>query len=104
MMRLIAFRNKRDSLKDGWFTFDAVLVCLMTFETWILAPMTMILDQSVGLTRLGILRVVRIFKVTRVARMAHLLPELQTITRGIFAATRAVASCVAFNGLIIYVV
>merc|ERR1719464_1602834 len=35
LVRLLAFKNKFNALKDPWWIFDASLVALMVWETWI---------------------------------------------------------------------
>merc|ERR1712178_260997 len=36
LVRFLSFSNKKDALQDGWFVFDASLVVLMVWETWVM--------------------------------------------------------------------
>jgi voltage-gated sodium channel len=109
IVRFLAFRRKKDCLKDWWFIFDAVLVMMMVSETFILTIVLTILDadsQSIGfLGNLSVLRLVRLVKLIRMARLARLLravPELVILLKGILAASRSVIMVFFLWSVIIY--
>merc|ERR1740123_1249566 len=107
-VRFIAFRRKRDGLRDKWFTFDFVLVFTMVLETWV---MTIVSIFSAGgangaLGNASILRVARLLRLSRMARMARLLramPELMILIKGMVAAMRSVFFTLFLLVIIMYV-
>merc|ERR1740123_1043794 len=107
-VRFIAFRRKRDGLRDKWFTFDFVLVFTMVLETWV---MTIVAIFSAGgangaLGNASILRVARLLRLSRMARMARLLramPELMILIKGMVAAMRSVFFTLFLLVIIMYV-
>merc|ERR1719379_1649492 len=89
--------------------FDAILVSMMVWETWLM-PLSESLMGISGPTGYGraanILRIFRVFRLMRAARMARLLkniPELMIMAKGIVAATRATASILALLAIVIYI-
>jgi len=96
VLRFLSFRNKRQSLKDGWFCLDSMLVAMMVFETWVMTIIYLIIGagtNSSGLGNASILRLLRLLRLTRMARLAKLLramPELMIIIKGMFIAARTV--------------
>jgi hypothetical protein len=107
LIRFLAFAKKSDCLGDGWFVFDATLVCLMVWETWI----EVALDYFFGLTTGGgqiasVLRIFRMLRLTRVARLARLfrnMPELLILIRGMAFALKSVMATLFLLLVIIYI-
>merc|ERR1719327_659826 len=92
----MAFRRKRDFVKDAWCVFDSVLVCTMVTETWVV-PGFMILSHSAGgsmhLKNVSIMRLARLLRLTRMSRMVRVfraMPELLILIKGMLASTRSV--------------
>lgn len=107
-VRFMAFRRKRDGLKDGWFVFDSALVGMMVMETWMLNLVFFILGggSSGSLGNASILRLVRLLRLTRMARMVRLLramPELMILVKGMSVATRVVFWTLCLLLIFIYV-
>lgn len=86
LIRFLAYRQKCQCLRDRWFVFDAMLVCLMVWETWIMP----FLGGLQGLGQLSILRLLRLLRITRMAKLMRAFPQLLMILKGITAAARAV--------------
>mmetsp|Transcript_109754 Transcript_109754/g.199844 ORF Transcript_109754/g.199844 Transcript_109754/m.199844 type:complete len:728 (-) Transcript_109754:68-2251(-) len=108
IVRFMAFKKKRNGLKDAWFVFDSSLVFMMVMETWVLTliiAMTSSSNTGFG-GNASILRLLRLLRLTRMARMARLLralPELMILVKGIAVATRSVLFTLLLLMLIIYV-
>lgn len=108
IIRFLAFRRKRDGLRDAWFVFDTMLVTTMIIETWI---MTLILalsgsGSSSNLGDTSMLRLLRLLRLTRMARMARLLrsmPELLILVKGMVAAFRSVFFTLCLLFIVLYV-
>jgi len=107
-IRFMAFKHKRNCMKEAWFVFDFILVLLMVLETWILT-LVVALAGGDGFAlggNLSMIRVVRIVKMLRVSRMARLLraiPEVVILVKGIGAASRSVIVFCTLWAMIIYV-
>merc|ERR1719443_903766 len=71
-VRFMAFKRKKDCLRDGWFVFDSVLVLEMFLETVVLSAVLLIMGANSGING-GILRLARLLRLSRMARMARLL-------------------------------
>jgi len=106
--RFGAFRKKWASLGDTWFLFDASLVSLMWFETWLMPFILYISGQDKGgegLKQMSILRMARMLRLTRLARITRLLravPEVMTLLKGIIAAMRSVFFTIVLLGCFLY--
>jgi len=103
-VRVMAFESKRHALKDRWLLFDAFLVVMMVFETWV-----MLLAFSVGstfstanLNVLAVFRVLRLLRVLRLARVLREMDELLVMVRAIAIAFRAISIVLVLLGLLIY--
>lgn len=108
MARFLAFKDKCDARRDNWFVFDAVLVSLMVWETWI-TPLVLLLVG--GHTQTGsmphaaalrIFRLFRLFRVFRAARVLHHMPELMILVRAMGMAIRSVGATLCLMLVIIY--
>jgi len=108
-IRFLAFRLKRDCMKDAWFLFDTSLVVLMVGETWLLPLVLVIVGQQQldhGVKGLTILRTVRMMRLTRLGRIARLLravPEVLTLLKGIVEAMRSVFFTLLLQFVLLYV-
>eukprot|EP00928_Gymnodinium_smaydae_P091146 TRINITY_DN74848_c0_g1_i1.p1 TRINITY_DN74848_c0_g1~~TRINITY_DN74848_c0_g1_i1.p1 ORF type:complete len:700 (-),score=101.70 TRINITY_DN74848_c0_g1_i1:68-2125(-) len=92
--RFAAFRRKRDCLRDRWLLFDGLLALLMMFETWlmpILVASNAVRAQDLA-NKFTALRMLRLLRLSRMARLLRAVPEVLTLLRGIYAATRSVFS------------
>jgi len=101
VVRFGAFRAKRDCLRDGWFKFDAALVLLIVLETWALPLMVVCLGLERSGMPTGPLRLLRLLRLSR-PRLMRSLPQLVTMVKGMFVASRAVASSLLMVIAMIY--
>eukprot|EP00928_Gymnodinium_smaydae_P072672 TRINITY_DN5599_c0_g2_i1.p1 TRINITY_DN5599_c0_g2~~TRINITY_DN5599_c0_g2_i1.p1 ORF type:complete len:714 (+),score=93.34 TRINITY_DN5599_c0_g2_i1:72-2213(+) len=105
IVRFAAFRRKMDSLRDGWFKFDTLLVLLMVMETCVI-PFVMPILSSANESNpppTGPLRLMRLLRLSRLVRLMRSLPELVIICKGMLVAFRAVSSSLLMVTLLIYV-
>jgi hypothetical protein len=102
-VRFIAFKNKRDCLKDGWFKFDATLVALYAFDPFFIGLLAFI--QGGGGLNLptAILRLFRLARLSRLVRMLRSLPELMVMIKGMVTASASVSYTLALLMIITYV-
>jgi hypothetical protein len=106
ILRFMAFENKIDCLRDGWFKFDSALVSLMVFETWLMPLAAEFLDSDGnggGFGGLSILRLLRLLRLTRMARLMRAFPELMIMIQGMVAAGRSVFSTLVLLLITLYV-
>jgi len=106
VVRFLAFKHKRNCLKDAWFVFDSFLVSLMVLETWCLSAILLLSGSSgsggVALPT-GPLRLLRLLRLSRLVRLLRSLPDLLTLVNGIFAASKAVTSSLVLIIVLNYV-
>lgn len=102
LVRFFAFKQKSSCLKDSWFKFDGSLVALMIVETWIL-PVVFGDEEQKGMGDASMLRFLRLLRVSRMARLMRSVPELVTLLKGMYAATRSVCSTLVLLILFTYV-
>jgi len=102
VVRFLAFEEKANCLKDGWFKFDAFLVFTMILDTWVLMPTLYMLGGGVKIPTQP-LRMLRLFKLTRMARLMKAFPELVTMIKGLVRSLRAISSSMILIGLMVYV-
>jgi len=111
LIRILAFKNKRDCVKDKSIIFDTVLLTGMIIETWVITVILLAMGSSsgsyaAGLGNFSILRMARLVKMLRMARMARLLrmvPELVVIVKSIGVAFRSVGFFLLLMVIILYV-
>jgi len=110
-VRFMAFKRKRDGLKDGWFKFDSALVFMMVVETWIFTMIELIQGWAGsgggGGSPLGgntaILRLFRLLRLSRLMRMLKSLPELMILIKGMVTAMKSVAYVGALLIILTYI-
>jgi len=93
LVRLCAFRQKAQCIRDLWFIFGTVLLVTMVLETWVLFIVSAVSHGGSGNLPTNLLRVVRLARLTRSIRIARFLrniPELAVILRGILVVMRTV--------------
>jgi len=109
LIRLFAYKHKRDCFKDLWFLRDALLAILLLLETWILTSVVYIFELDEIFRNMGdfmVLRIYRLGRLTRLARIAKVLkaiPELAILIKGLFVATRSVCFTFVLLIVVIYV-
>jgi len=103
LVRFLAFRRKRDCLKDFWFKFDTALVMMMVGETWVMLILFAIIGGTSGSVSIGPLRLLRLLRLARMTRLMRAMPELMTMVKGMRVASRAVTSSLLMLLLLVYV-
>eukprot|EP00928_Gymnodinium_smaydae_P034482 TRINITY_DN2441_c0_g1_i1.p1 TRINITY_DN2441_c0_g1~~TRINITY_DN2441_c0_g1_i1.p1 ORF type:complete len:665 (-),score=164.75 TRINITY_DN2441_c0_g1_i1:38-2032(-) len=105
-VRFMAFKWKRDCVRDGWFIFDSALVIMMILETWLVGSVVYFMNiDSEVMADASIFRLLRMLRLTRMARMVRLLrafPELLILVKGIAVAARSVFFTLVLLAIIIY--
>mmetsp|Transcript_43539 Transcript_43539/g.72318 ORF Transcript_43539/g.72318 Transcript_43539/m.72318 type:complete len:655 (-) Transcript_43539:128-2092(-) len=48
LIRFMAFKNKRDCLRDAWFVFDSCLVLMLVLDTWVMSAVLIITNKGSG--------------------------------------------------------
>jgi voltage-gated sodium channel len=107
-IRIMAYKKRRQALKDPMFVFDLFMVSLMVWDTWIKTLLYSLLgDDSFTYGRAAtIFRIFRIARLTRVARTGKLLrgaPELMILAKAMVLALRSVVAILVMLILVIYV-
>eukprot|EP00419_Tripos_fusus_P033003 CAMPEP_0172782974 /NCGR_PEP_ID=MMETSP1074-20121228/204201_1 /TAXON_ID=2916 /ORGANISM="Ceratium fusus, Strain PA161109" /LENGTH=528 /DNA_ID=CAMNT_0013619961 /DNA_START=40 /DNA_END=1624 /DNA_ORIENTATION=- len=64
IIRFLAFRRKRDGLRDFWFVFDSLLVWTMILETWLMSAVFLAAfgNSSGGMGNASVLRMARLLR------------------------------------------
>eukprot|EP00443_Scrippsiella_acuminata_P021884 CAMPEP_0115186196 /NCGR_PEP_ID=MMETSP0270-20121206/9859_1 /TAXON_ID=71861 /ORGANISM="Scrippsiella trochoidea, Strain CCMP3099" /LENGTH=725 /DNA_ID=CAMNT_0002599317 /DNA_START=57 /DNA_END=2234 /DNA_ORIENTATION=- len=105
LIRFGAFRRKLDCFHDFWFNFDAVMLAMIIFETWVVLLFMAFSwqgDQD-GLSLLRLVRLMRLFRIAKVSRVVLAMPELVVLINGLKMGCRAVTASLSLIGIIIYV-
>lgn len=102
-IRFMAFKRKRDCMKDGWFVFDSSLVGLYAFDPFVIGLITAINGGSGLNLPTAVLRLFRLARLSRLVRMLRSLPELMIMIKGMFSATASVGYTLGLLMLITYV-
>merc|ERR1719329_994103 len=106
LAQILAFRCKRDFLRDMAFVFDALLVLLVVAETWLIP-----LVHAANGSRSGegsnmrialVFRLLRFLKVLRLGKVLRQLPELLIIVRGVLMAYKAISFTILLLAMIVY--
>lgn len=104
LVRFLAFRNKCDSMRDGWFRFDTFLVATMVLDTWVIMVILKTVAGGTGQVNIPVqpLRMLRLFKLTRMARLMKAFPELVIMVKGLVRSLRAISSSGILIMLMLY--
>lgn len=105
-VRYMAFKRKRNGLKDTWFMFDSALVFMMVTETWILTAIILIAGGSGlggALGNAAVLRLLRLLRLSRLAKMLRSMPELMILIKGMVAASRSLFFTMCLLFVLIYI-
>eukprot|EP00747_Dinoflagellata_sp_TGD_P102020 gnl/TRDRNA2_/TRDRNA2_168530_c1_seq2.p1 gnl/TRDRNA2_/TRDRNA2_168530_c1~~gnl/TRDRNA2_/TRDRNA2_168530_c1_seq2.p1 ORF type:complete len:633 (+),score=147.26 gnl/TRDRNA2_/TRDRNA2_168530_c1_seq2:94-1992(+) len=99
VVRILAYNKKYRFFTDPsmwkWNLFDFVLVCVMVFETWVLAYI-----MQMKLDSLSVFSILRLARLLRLSRLFRLVPELGMMATSLLAAVRSVSStCVLAIGV-----
>eukprot|EP00927_Polykrikos_kofoidii_P022264 TRINITY_DN20825_c0_g1_i1.p1 TRINITY_DN20825_c0_g1~~TRINITY_DN20825_c0_g1_i1.p1 ORF type:complete len:730 (-),score=112.16 TRINITY_DN20825_c0_g1_i1:23-2212(-) len=106
LIRFIALRVKKSAVFDKWFLFDAVLVLLMIFETWLFPIIQLMLAGNVSqqpFSNFMVLRLARLLRVTRMTRLVRAVPEIMTLLVGIVHAFKSVFVTLVLLMFFVYV-
>jgi len=103
LMRFLAFERKRNCLVDSWFKFDSALVLIMVVETWVMQLVMHFIGGGGLNLPTGPLKLLRLLRLARVARAIRALPELVTLIKGMYVASRAVGTSMLLLIVLIYV-
>eukprot|EP00929_Paragymnodinium_shiwhaense_P112029 TRINITY_DN80280_c0_g1_i1.p1 TRINITY_DN80280_c0_g1~~TRINITY_DN80280_c0_g1_i1.p1 ORF type:complete len:492 (-),score=68.35 TRINITY_DN80280_c0_g1_i1:255-1730(-) len=101
LVRFMAFKDKRNGLKDAWFVFDSILVFMMVMETWVFVLIAG--DGPSPLGNASILRLLRLLRLSRLVRMLRSLPELMILIKGMVTAMKSVVYVMALLVIVTYV-
>lgn len=102
-IRFLAFRRKRDCVKDAWFVFDSFLVALYALDPFIIALVGKATGGSGTLPGGTLPRLLRLARLTRLVRMFRALPELMIMIRGIYTAAASVSYTLGLLFVVTYV-
>jgi len=87
MIRFLAFEQKRNCFRSGWFVFDTVLVFFMVTETWVFIFFS---ENPFG-DNTAILRLFRLLRLTRLMKMFKSMPQLMILIKGMMTAMLSVS-------------
>lgn len=102
-IRFASFKEKCKCLYDGWFKFDSFLVMLMISETWITPSLVLVFGIEVKSLPTEPLRLLRLLRLSRLIRLMRSFPELVTMIKGMWVASRAVCSSLLMILMLIYI-
>lgn len=102
-IRFMAFKRKRDGLKDGWFVFDSTLVSLYAFDPFALGIAAAAAGGGGVQLPTAVLRLFRLARLSRLVRMLRSLPELMIMIKGMMSAAASVGYTLALLMLATYV-
>jgi hypothetical protein len=97
LIRLGAFAVKSQWTKDPWMKFDALLVVIAIFDTWIIPAFAAILQVEKFNFRM-----VHFLRILRIVRLMRTMPESVTILKGLYGASRGVLSAFLMIFCLIY--
>jgi len=105
--RFGAYRKKVTAWQDWTFLFDASLVLLMVWETWVNVILKLLYAGEAGSDTFGTtalsFRALRVLRVIRTQRMVGLFPELFVVFKGLFLGMKALFATLCALAFIIYV-
>mmetsp|Transcript_66191 Transcript_66191/g.186386 ORF Transcript_66191/g.186386 Transcript_66191/m.186386 type:complete len:631 (-) Transcript_66191:241-2133(-) len=107
-VRFMSFKRKCNGLRDYWFIFDSILVCMMVLETWVMSIVLLATGTAGGggMGNASLLRMARLLRLSRMARMARLfraLPELLILIKGMASAMKSVFFTLCLMTILVYV-
>jgi len=102
-VRFMAFKNKLDCFKDGWFRFDTFLVILYAFDPFFVGMMAATSGQSAPDLPTSVLRLFRLARLSRLVRMLRSFPQLMTMIKGMATAAASVGYTLGLLIIITYV-
>jgi len=88
-VRFMAFEDKRECLRDGWFVFDGFLVFLMVSETWVLLVFAAATNTR-AVFPLGNAAVLRLLRLLRLSRLLRSVPQLRVLFRAMLTSVKSV--------------
>eukprot|EP00747_Dinoflagellata_sp_TGD_P135514 gnl/TRDRNA2_/TRDRNA2_175468_c5_seq1.p1 gnl/TRDRNA2_/TRDRNA2_175468_c5~~gnl/TRDRNA2_/TRDRNA2_175468_c5_seq1.p1 ORF type:complete len:762 (+),score=114.14 gnl/TRDRNA2_/TRDRNA2_175468_c5_seq1:82-2367(+) len=101
-VRFMAFKNKRDCLRDGWFTFDSTLVTLYAFDPFGIGIMVMVKGGGGLNLPTSILRLFRLARLTRLVRLLRSFPQLMVMIKGMVTAAASVGYTLGLLMMVTY--
>eukprot|EP00930_Biecheleria_cincta_P012694 TRINITY_DN11691_c0_g2_i1.p1 TRINITY_DN11691_c0_g2~~TRINITY_DN11691_c0_g2_i1.p1 ORF type:complete len:551 (-),score=89.86 TRINITY_DN11691_c0_g2_i1:51-1703(-) len=108
-VRFMACADKLDAFNDFSFMFDAFLVSLMIWETWIQVAIFLMSSGNAhfysGMRSASVFRLFRIFRLLRVSRLTRLLravPELLILVKSLGSGLRCMMVALSMLMILIY--
>eukprot|EP00930_Biecheleria_cincta_P074423 TRINITY_DN61636_c0_g1_i1.p1 TRINITY_DN61636_c0_g1~~TRINITY_DN61636_c0_g1_i1.p1 ORF type:complete len:656 (+),score=122.15 TRINITY_DN61636_c0_g1_i1:229-1968(+) len=101
IIRFGAFKYKRNCLADAWFVFDALLLVMMVFETWVLPSFAA--SGTKALQGLRWMRLIRLTRLARVARLLRAVPQLLIMVKAIIISLKTVSYTFVLLILMVYI-
>jgi len=101
-LRLFAFEDKRLCYKDKWFPFDAFLVVVQIYETWIFMLCYLVDPRVRASTSFRVMRLFRVLRMVRLSKVLMAMPEITILFKGMVAAFRALVSTLGLIGVLVF--
>jgi len=103
----MAFKRKRDCVKDMVFMFDSFLALAFALDTWFLTLISTFADLGPRgvLGNTSILRIFRLARLNRVGRLVRIIravPEMVIIIKGVGVAIRSVFFTLCLLTMVLY--
>jgi hypothetical protein len=104
VMRLLAFKRRRDVFMVWWFLFDAILVWTMVWQEWVV-PMLHLAGIPTFLDNVNVsfLRVLRLTRIARIARMSKSVPMVMFYASGVLEGMRATVPLLSLLSVFVYI-
>jgi len=107
LVRFLAFKSKRNCVRDAWFIFDSALVMMMISETWLISIIVALSGEGASsftgnTAAFKLVRLVRLARMGRMARLLREIPELLVLIKGIWIACRSVFFTLVLLTIILY--
>jgi hypothetical protein len=101
--RFLAFKNKCNCFRDGWFVFDTALVTLYAFDPFVIGLIAAVSGGGGLDLPTAVLRLFRLARLSRLVRMLRSLPELMIMIKGMVTAAASVGYTLGLLVMITYV-
>lgn len=106
-VRFLAFDTVRSARNDKWFVFDAVVVGLTVWETWIQVLLYTVFKSSGygwagSVSVFRILRLFRLAKLVRVGAIVRMFPEFMILVQAMGQLLRSAFVTAAFMVIVIF--